>query len=103
MISPKGRSEREWKIAEWKALLISAILLAGNLWRPPVLAQDVDFVLTGYGTTEYEAQVTDSLCHNFTASFSPVSLFQMGEDVLFESEIDFELQGRSTQVPLEHA
>lgn len=55
MIGPIDGSERRWKLGEWNVLLITAIVMGGFLCGSSVLAQDVDFVLTGHGTTEYEA------------------------------------------------
>lgn len=84
-------------------LVFIAAATAGSAWNSTVFAQEAHFVLTGYGTTGYEARITDSLRHNFSASFSPVTLFQMGEDMLFEGELDFEFDGTSTTTNLEHA
>lgn len=81
------------------AVLIAAVAV----WGPRAAAQDVNYVLSGYGTIGYEAQSTDSLRHDFSASFTPVALFKMGENVLFESETEFELHDGSTTTTLEHA
>lgn len=82
---------------------LALFIAAFALWGPRTVAQDVNFVLTGYGTTGYEATLADSLRHDFTASFTPVTLFKMGENVLFESEIDFGLHDGTTTTTLEHA
>lgn len=83
--------------------VFAVLLFAASLGGPRALAQDVNFVLTGYGTTGYEVRVADSLAHDFSASFTPVTLFKMGENVLFESETDLGLHDGSTSITLEHA
>jgi hypothetical protein len=80
---------------------ITALLIL--LLAPAAVAQEVDAVLTGYGTTGYGAALNGDYPNDFTASFTPVTLFQMGDDLLFEGEIDFSLHGGSTDITLEHA
>lgn len=77
-----------------------AFALAG---RAP--AQDIDFVLTGFGSAGYQARfVSDQDNPNdFAASISPILLFQMNSNVLFESELEFELEGEETDTTLEYA
>ena len=60
-------------------------------------------VLTGYGAAGYGAHFDDEVQNNFSASFTPVGLFQIGEDFLYESEFELGLEGASTFVVLEHA
>lgn len=83
--------------------LLLALFIAATLLGPQTRAQPVNFVLSGYGTTGYEARLADSSAHDFGASFSPVGLFKMGDDVLFESELDFGLHDGTTSLSLEHA
>lgn len=60
-------------------------------------------VLTGYGAFGYTAVTDGDLGNNFTALLAPVTLFQVGEDLLVEGEIEIELEGNVTEVHLEHA
>lgn len=71
----------------------------------PLAAQEsplADFVLTGYGTASYDAGL-DDFESGFTASVSPVLLYRMGDDLLFESELEFEVEGAGTNLVLEYA
>ncbi len=61
------------------------------------------FVLAGYGSALYEGATTDGFPNNFSASVSPVMLFTMGDDFLFESELEFGLSGAATTTTLEYA
>lgn len=83
--------------------VLLALVTASALIGPRAEAQPINFVLTGYGTTGYEARLADSSTHNFGASVSPVGLFKMGDDVLFESELDVGLHDGTTSLTLEHA
>lgn len=90
---------------------ILLVLLVGILLRPiPGEAQDAqdavpstNFLLTGYATVEYETRVASPHAHDFGALFSPVTLFQVGPNILAESELDLELEAGATQIALEHA
>lgn len=62
-----------------------------------------NFVLTGYGTTTYAANLNSDFGNDFGASISPVLLFSVSEDVLFESEFEFGLSGAATTTTLEYA
>lgn len=94
------------------AALATALLLAG---LQPAAAQQAapyfpgaNLVLAGYGTAQYsvllpaEGGATTS-ANNFTASLAPILLFQMGEDLLFEAEMEFGLSGETTTTTLEYA
>ena len=61
------------------------------------------FVLGGYGTTTYEAAATNAFPNDFGVSVSPVMLFTMGQDLLFETELEFGLNGVATTTGLEYA
>lgn len=67
-----------------------------------------NLVLTGYGGAEYSTLFEPGdndlgTTNDFTASISPILLFQMGEDLLFESEFEFGLSGETTTSTLEYA
>lgn len=60
-------------------------------------------VLAGYGSTTFSAAEPDEFVSNFTASVSPVILYSMGNDFLFETELEFGLSGQTTTTALEYA
>lgn len=63
-------------------------------------------VIAGYGSALYGATLghdLDSTPNDFSASISPVILFGMGEDLLFESELEFGVSGPTTTTTLEYA
>ena len=73
----------------------------------PVGAQiddsSVRSLLTGYGSVGYSALPGEHFQNDFTTKFAPTLLFQVRDDILFEGEFDFELEGSGTEVHLEHA
>lgn len=86
--------------------LTAAFLLATG---SGAAAQEADpspfanFVLAGYGGTTYEAGLGSDFQNDFSASVSPVLLYSMGEDLLFEAELEFGLSGELTTTTLEYA
>lgn len=62
-----------------------------------------DVVLAGYGSATYGAGTSSDFVNNFAASVSPVLLYSMGEDLLFETELEFGLSGENTTTSLEYA
>jgi len=63
-------------------------------------------ILTGYGGVTYDAWLGRDLVetsNDFSASLAPILLFGMGEDLLFEAELEFGLSGPSTTTTLEYA
>ena len=60
-------------------------------------------LLTGYGSVAYSALPGDHFQNDFTTNFAPTLLFQVHDDILFDGEMDFELEGGGTEVHLEHA
>ena len=61
------------------------------------------FVLTGYGDATYEAAATSDYPNDFSASVSPIFLFTMGGNILFEAELEFGLSGAATTTGLGYA
>ncbi len=88
-------------------LLILLIVTSSAGGLRDTCAQDgpsgVSTFLTGYGAVRYDAVVEDDRRHDFQALFAPVVLARVTDDVLVESEIEFELEGSGTEVFLEHA
>lgn len=93
------------------ASLILAFL-AGSLLLQPSLAQvdttllpDAegrrDFLLTGYGFTS--AEDADGRASSFEVGFNPILLWKLDDNLLFESELEFELEDGETVVELEYA
>ncbi len=61
------------------------------------------FVVGGYGTTTFEANASNVYRNDFGASVSPVILYTMGRDVVFETELEFGMNGANTTTTLEYA
>jgi len=61
------------------------------------------FLLTGWGAVSYINREGDEQDSTFTARFSPIFLYQMFPNVLFEAEVEFELEDDETEVGLEYA
>src|SRR5680860_89684 len=104
-----------WKRNDWPLTLTGLAILLLLTPATRVEAQEqaapsplANFVLTGYGSTQYVTSIGDGLAldeldNNFGVSVSPVLLFQMGDDILFESELEFGLSGEQTTTTLEYA
>ena len=60
-------------------------------------------VFAGYAAIAYEAATNDEFKNDFTASFSPVFLYSVSDNFLFESELEFGLSGEQTTTSLEYA
>lgn len=83
------------------------LLLGGASWGHAQSTEagspENNFVMSGYGSAQYGGLLMDEFSHDFTASVSPVALYQIGSDVLFEAELEFGLEGESTTTTLEYA
>jgi len=86
-----------------RATIATALLLFGITTIPASAQNRSTFILGGYGTTTYEAATTDGFPNDFSASVSPVILYSMGRNILFEAELEFGLTGASTTTALEYA
>lgn len=60
-------------------------------------------VFAGYGTANYGGTLSDAYAHDFSVSLSPILLFGLGPDILFEAEFEFELSGAETETAIEYA
>lgn len=81
-------------------------LLWATLGRPThaqEVAPSVRGVLSGYGAITFTARPDRDFRNDFTATFSPLVLQQVGDDILFEAELDLELAEADTEIHLEHA
>jgi len=61
------------------------------------------FVMSGYGTVGYFTRTQGERINAFTASFAPLFLFQFQDRILFEAELEFEIEDGVTQTGLEYA
>jgi hypothetical protein len=78
--------------------------LLATIYVSPTRAQSRStVVLAGYGSATYEGTLSDDYPNDFSASVSPVLLYSMGGDVLFEAELEFGLSGELTTTTLEYA
>jgi hypothetical protein len=85
------------------ALLCVAVLALAVYGAPAGAQTRSRSLLTGYGTATFDAVPTTDFASNFTASVSPVLLYSMGSDILFESELEFGVSGAETTTSLEYA
>lgn len=60
-------------------------------------------LVTGYGTVGYAYRTQADNINAFTATLNPVLLFQFQDRVLFEAELEFELEEGVTETGLEYA
>ena len=88
---------------------IAAVFIAALLGVPSLAsAQSLNgplsnVVLSGYGSATFIAVPDSDFRNDFTASVSPVILYSMGDDLLFETELEFGLSGELTTTSLEYA
>ncbi|GMV05230.1 MAG: hypothetical protein AMXMBFR53_15090 [Gemmatimonadota bacterium] len=84
---------------------ILIILALGAALAPPLAAQSRNgFLLAGYGSAGWSgAAASDPFASDFTASISPLMLYSVGENLLFEAELEFGLEGDATETSLEYA
>lgn len=84
------------------AILCLCVLLgapAGAQERSPA----VRGLISGFGSVTYGGATEGPFDNDFTALFAPMVLYQVGDDILFEGELDLELEEAATNVHLEHA
>lgn len=82
------------------------LVAAWLAFATPLSAQEAPLVrglLTGYGSVRYTAVPEDGHSNNFSAALSPLLLHQVGSNILFEAEMDLELEEAATSIHLEHA
>ena len=90
-----------------QTIAILAVLSTAWVASAPLAAQDaaplVRSLVTGYGTVSYSAEPDNGYANNFVATLSPMFLHTVGSDLLFEAEMDLELEDAATSLHLEHA
>lgn len=83
---------------------VLAVLAFGAAIASPLHAQTRNgFLLAGYGSAGWSATGSDPFTNNFTASVSPLILYTVSDDLLFETELEFGLEGATTETTLEYA
>ncbi|GBD87360.1 hypothetical protein BMS3Abin03_01292 [bacterium BMS3Abin03] len=80
-------------------ILISVLLLSQNLFSQD--SPTHKFLLGGYGFTNLEKEENQNA--QFEVGFNPIFLWTINKNILFESELEFELEDNSTAVALEYA
>lgn len=89
------------------AAALGAATVAGVSAQEPGNAGPLsNVIIAGYGSALYGATLghdLDSTPNDFSASISPVILFGMGDDLLFETELEFGVSGSNTTTTLEYA
>lgn len=62
------------------------------------------FLLSGYGTASFNTVTEDDVFSNdFTVSLNPIVLYSLGQDFLFETELEIGLEDGETDIALEYA
>lgn len=98
-------------IREWRALATASLFAATIGMAVPVdaAAQQTrviptnQVVISGYGTVGYQYGTQGENENAFTASINPILLFQFLDRILFEIELEFELEEGITETGLEYA
>lgn len=62
-----------------------------------------NMVLTGYAYAGYGARFATDFEHDFDVHFAPIFLFDFGSDLLFATELEFELHGDGASFEMEYA
>jgi hypothetical protein len=88
--------------------ILKALLPLAFLAALPAQAQTLggtfsNAVLAGYGQVGWRGTTNSDGTNDFTVGFSPVLLYSLGQDFLFESELEFEAEGDETSTSLEYA
>lgn len=101
------RTKRIWRLAAACTALAVATAPATGIAQETEGTRIVptnNVVLTGYGTVGYVYRPdSEDNPNEFTAQFSPVFLYQFQDKILFEAELEFELEDGVTQTGLEYA
>lgn len=90
----------------------ACVIVLASIFASAAAAQDTDavprhlpdheFIVAGYGTAGWRI-VGDPGVNSFFSSVSPLLLFQFGERLLFETELEFEIEDGATRTGLEYA
>lgn len=86
-----------------RALLTLYVTVAGTVSAAAQQSPSVRGLVSGYGSVGYSARPSADLENDFTSNLATVLLYQVGDDILFEGELELELEGGGTEAHLEHA
>lgn len=91
-----------------KLILTGAGLLFGALGAAaqegPGRTPLAGLVVSGYGSASYDSSIEDSVfASDFRAAVSPILLYSISDDLLFEAELEFGLEDGGTETTLEYA
>lgn len=67
----------------------------------PLLSPRTGVMISGYATVDFES--IDGSDSTFGAKFAPILLVKQGDNLLFEGELEFELEDSETEANLEYA
>ncbi|MFQ5536015.1 MAG: hypothetical protein ACE5GJ_01065 [Gemmatimonadota bacterium] len=98
--------ETRWTAAAVLLGLLGAAPLAAQERGPNRIVPTNAVVISGYGTTGYSYIPSDGAGTTpgaFQAGFNPIFLFQFQDRILFEAELEFELEEGVTATGLEYA
>lgn len=105
-----NKQKAEWKLNQW----VHAWILAGGttllaMGSAAVSAEEIkrnggtsQFVVAGYGFGAYTYS-QEAGENSFLAGWSPIVLYRVGQNLLFETEVEFGLEGTETEVTVEYA
>ena len=85
------------------ALSLLCIVWGTNPLGAQQASPTVRGLVGGYASVGYAAPTEGDFHSDFTATISPLLLYQIGENILFEGQFDVELEESNTEMHLEHA
>lgn len=103
MIATVNPKEAATRARECLALLLFGVMVPTAAMAQSRIIPSNEVVLTGYGTVGYRFDTQGENANRFFSSVSPVFLFQFQDRVLFETELEFELNEGITETGLEYA
>lgn len=83
-------------------VMVAAVASGPTAWAQGISPTN-QVVITGYGTVGWAGKVAGDNANAFTASVSPVFLWQFQSRVLFEAELEFAVADGVTETGLEYA
>ncbi|MCH8034777.1 MAG: hypothetical protein IH950_13605 [Bacteroidetes bacterium] len=84
-----------------KVKILIAFILSFMLSQSLMAQKEQKSLLTGYGFTNLEIESDDP--SQFKIGFNPIFLWSINNNILFESELEFEIEDNSTVVVIEYA
>ena len=84
-----------------KLKILIAFILSFILSQSLIAQKEQNSLLTGYSFTNLEIESDDPA--QFKIGFNPIFLWSINNNILFESELEFEIEDNSTVVVIEYA